>query len=168
LDSTYIRVHQHGAPMIANKEKACIAPSRGGKTTKIHVVAGSSDKPFNPILLWCTAGNIADVKSAAQVLPRLGFVTNAIVADRAYDSDGFRATLRMDGIEPVIPGRANRILPIQFCRTRYRKRQIVERLFARLKQSRRIATRYDRLPSTWAAFLCVALMQMALSAILIC
>jgi transposase len=141
LDSTYIRVHQHGAPMLANREEACVGPSRGGKTTKIHVIAGSSDKPFNPILLWCTAGNVADVRSAAQVLPRLGSVANAMVADRAYDSDVFRAILRMDGVEPVIPGRANRTLPIQFCRARYRKRQIVERLFARLKQSRRIATR---------------------------
>jgi transposase len=80
----------------------------------------------------------------------------ALLADKGYDSDAVRETLLLHNILLVIPPRANRRRPATCDYRRYRDRNHVERLFNRLKQFRRIATRYDKTAALFLAFLCLA------------
>jgi transposase len=68
-----------------------------------------------------------------------------LVADKGYDSNAFRKSLRAEGTTPVIPGRSNRKRKIGYDTARYRDRHLIENAFCRLKDFRRIATRYDGL-----------------------
>lgn len=79
-----------------------------------------------------------------------------MLADKGYDGDEVRAALLMKGILPVIPPKANRkdAIPCDF--EAYRDRNRIERMFNRLKQFRRIATRYDKTARSFLAFLCLA------------
>ncbi len=70
---------------------------------------------------------------------------NRVIADRSYDANRIRAALRERGTIPVIPGRQNRQHPIQYDERRDKDRCRVEAMFCRLKDFRRIATRYDKL-----------------------
>lgn len=79
-----------------------------------------------------------------------------MLADKGYDSDDVRASLLLRGILPIIPPKANRKEPIacDFCA--YKDRNRVERMFNRLKQFRRIATRYDKTAVSFLGFLALA------------
>jgi len=80
----------------------------------------------------------------------------AMLADKGYDGDTVREALLLQGILPIIPPKANRRDPAPCDFRRYRDRNQVERLFNRLKQSRRIATRYDKTATSFLGFLCLA------------
>ena len=80
----------------------------------------------------------------------------ALLADKGYDGDAVREDLLWRGILPIIPPKANRRDPAACDFWRYRDRNQVERLFNRLKQSRRIATRYDKTASSFLGFLSLA------------
>lgn len=71
--------------------------------------------------------------------------TKRLIADKGYDANAFRKSLRDLGAVPVIPGRCNRKRTISYDKDRYRERHLVENAFCRLKDFRRIATRYDKL-----------------------
>ncbi len=79
-----------------------------------------------------------------------------MLADRGYDSDRFRQALLIHGILPVIPSRKGRKPPQQIDWQRYRDRNRIERMFNRLKQMRRIATRYDKTAMSFMSFLNLA------------
>jgi len=68
-------------------------------------------------------------------------VIESAALDKGYDTNAIRARLLMDGIEPVIPGRCNRIEPLVYDKTKYKQRKRVERFYNKPKQFRRIATR---------------------------
>ena len=74
------------------------------------------------------------------------------VADKGYDSDEIRDALLEDGIKPVIPSRSTAVDPMRLDKKAYRERNRVERLISKLKQFRRIATRYEKLAVTFMAF----------------
>lgn len=80
----------------------------------------------------------------------------ALLADKGYDGDTFRQNLLMRGILPVIPPRSNRKAPEHPDYRRYKDRNRIERMFAKLKQQRRIATRYDKTALSFASFLNLA------------
>lgn len=67
-----------------------------------------------------------------------------LVADKGYDSQALREWLEARGTQPVIPPRKNRKIQYEYDKTVYKKRNIIERMFCRLKDWRRIATRFDR------------------------
>jgi putative transposase len=73
--------------------------------------------------------------------------------DKGYDSNAIRAKLKEQHITPVIPSKKNRKEPIEYDKALYKLREKVERFFNRLKQFRRIATRYDKLGTTYLAFI---------------
>jgi transposase len=77
--------------------------------------------------------------------------------DKAYDSNAIRAKLDAKGIDPVIPSKANRLEIILYDKEQYKQRNKVERLFNKLKQFRRVATRYEKLKATFLAFVTLAL-----------
>jgi transposase len=78
------------------------------------------------------------------------------LADKGYDSDALREELLIHGVRPVIPPRANGKDQPACDFTVYRDRNRIERLFNRLKQFRRVATRYDKTQKSFAAFLVLA------------
>jgi transposase len=73
------------------------------------------------------------------------------IADRGYDSNGFRNMLFSSGIQPIIPGRRNRKVAIVVDPNTYKKRNVIERFFARVKEFRRIAARYEKTVATFGA-----------------
>jgi len=76
-----------------------------------------------------------------------------VVGDKAFDGDALRAGCRDRGIHTVIPNRKNRVDPEPLDTAAYRERNRVERLFAKVKQFRRVATRYEKLKVTYLGFL---------------
>jgi putative transposase len=74
-----------------------------------------------------------------------------LIADKAFDADAFIAALNHRAIVPVIPSKSNRKTPRSCDFALYRERNLIERLFNKLKQFRAIATRYDKLAKTFLA-----------------
>lgn len=108
----------------------------------------------NPLRLILTGGQMADITQGPALVD--SFVTDAVVADKGYDSNAFVDSITNMGAEAVIPPRSNRLTPRDFDRERYKARNLVERFFNRLKQFRRLATRYDKLANRFNAFLHLA------------
>jgi len=79
-----------------------------------------------------------------------------VVADRAYDSNALRALIAQLGAEAVIPPSSDRVRQIPYDRVAYRSRNLVERLWCRLKDWRRVATRYDKLANNFLATAVIA------------
>ena len=96
-----------------------------------------------------TPGQAADITEAGPLLEKVQ--PEALLADKGYDSDALVETLDQRGIEPVIPPKANRKNPRKTDFALYRERNLVERFFNKIKHYRAIATRYDKLASTFLA-----------------
>lgn len=79
-----------------------------------------------------------------------------LIADKGYDANGLRKRLKAEGTKAVIPGRSNRKVPIHYDENRYRGRWRIEAAFCRLKDFRRIATRYDKLARNFLSALALA------------
>jgi putative transposase len=125
--------------------------SRGGFGTKIHAAVSPLG---HPVALELTGSEASD----SPRLPGLiaGVATGSVLADKGYDSDANRAAIRAAGAEPCIPPRRNRKEVIPYDRHLYRERNVVERYFARVKQHRRVATRYDKKAANFLGFVWVA------------
>ena len=118
-----------------------IGLSRGGQTTKIHVL---TDVLGRPAVIRLTPGNVSDIRVADDLIEAAGPVRH-LIADRGYDANRLRHTLRSTGTIPVIPCRRSHRRPIRHDERRYRDRWRIEAAFCRLKDFRRVATRYDKL-----------------------
>ena len=81
---------------------------------------------------------------------------DALIANGGHDSDRFREALVERGIEPCIPCRANRKKPVAYDAELYKRRNLIGRVFGRLKDWRRLATRYDRCAHTFFSAICIA------------
>jgi transposase len=79
-----------------------------------------------------------------------------IIADKGYDSNDIRECIESFGQTPVIPYRRNRLTKKDINYTVYKTRNIIERLFGRIKEYRRVATRYDKLDTTFMSFIICA------------
>jgi len=95
-------------------------------------------------VLLVSAGNINDMTMAAALIEAAGQF-DRLIADKGYDTNAIRALVESRGAQAVIPSTASRRAPIPYDRDAYRARNLVERLWCRLKDWRRIATRYDKL-----------------------
>ncbi len=98
---------------------------------------------------------VSDCRGAATVLSDLPDA-NFLIAHKGYDSDWFREALTDLELEPCITGRANRKAPVLYDTDLYKRRNRIERMFGRLKDWRRIATRYDRCAHTFMSAICIA------------
>ncbi len=101
-----------------------------------------------------TAGNVSDVKAAPALLERAGHM-RYFLADKGYDADRLRRSLRDAGAVPVIPGRRNRKRAIRYD-DRYLGRHLIEKAFCRLKDVRRVATSYDKLAANFLSGAAIA------------
>lgn len=108
----------------------------------------------NPVRLIVTAGQEADITQGAALIE--GFVTEAVIADKGYDSDALVAAIEATGAQAIIPPRRHRHTKRKVDWHRYKARNLVERFFNRLKPFRRVATRYDKLANRYNAFLHLA------------
>ena len=88
-------------------------------------------------------GQMSDYKGAALMLSALPRA-KTMLGDRGYDADWFRNALISQGITPCIPSKINRKIQIPHDRILYRQRHKIENMFGKLKDWRRIHTRYDR------------------------
>ena len=115
----------------------------------------------HPRKLHLTGANAAD----SPHLPALiaGVETDAVLADKGDDSDANRAAIRGQGAEPCIPPRRNRAAAIAYDRHLYRERNVVERFFGRVKQYRRVATRYDKKGRNFLGFVWLAAIDLMLA-----
>jgi transposase len=105
--------------------------------------------------LLLTQGQTSDYKGAARLLDFLPKARD-MIADRGYDADWFRTALKAKGMTPCIPPKKNRSAFISYDANLYKKRHKVENMFAKLKDWRRIATRYDRCAHTFFSAICLA------------
>jgi transposase len=115
-------------------------------TTKIHAIV---DALGNPVAISLTPGQQSDLSQAGPLLEKIE--PQAFLADKAYDADALIEELETRGITPVIPPKANRTAPRKTDFALYRERNLVERFFLYLKGFRALATRYDKLASTFLA-----------------
>jgi transposase len=161
LDSTIVRAHQHAAGALKHQGEQAIGRSRGGLTSKIHLLCRSESDALD---LRITAGQAGDAPTGevlVEAIPPCKGVTQAAL-DKAYDSNRIRQKLEAKGIEPVIPPKANRRKPWPYDKESYKQRHKVERLFNKIKQFRRVATRYEKLKATFLAFVTLALIVVML------
>lgn len=115
-------------------------------STKIHALVQGMGQLIGFAL---TGGEIADITEAQALL--CGLEPDEVVADKGYDSDQLVQFIRDAGAKAVIPPRRNRLHKRRWDRQIYKDRNIIERFFCRLKQFRRIATRYDKLAERYAS-----------------
>jgi transposase len=132
--------------------RQAIGRSRGGRTTKIHAL---TDAEGRPRVLLLTPGNIADITPAPALIAAAGPIER-LAADKGYDANSLRSLLADQGTEAVIPSTATRKRPIPYDTIAYRQRNLIERMFGRIKDFRRIATRYDKLARNFLAATAIA------------
>src|SRR5882757_8525671 len=159
IDTSVVRVHQHGA-CIADNNHQDIGRSRGGLTSKIHAVV---DAHGLPVHLALTPGEAHDNRLCSVLLGAL-LPKTMLLADRGYDADWIRDLARRQGAWANIPPKRNRIDPICFSPYLYRARNLIERFFNKIKQCRRVATRYDKLAANYLAFVKLASIRIWLRA----
>ena len=128
-------------------EQEKLGRSRGGVSTKIHVAVDGLGKPTQIIL---SPGQDHDVTQAPDLIR--DFQADKVIADKAYDGDALIAQIEAQGATPVIPSRENRTEPRDYDRQDYKKRNVVERFIHVLKQSRRVATRYEKTARNFLGF----------------
>ena len=155
IDATIVRAHQHAAGALkkhGGQAAQALGRSRGGLSTKIH--AGCRDERTS-VAVVLTAGHCHESPVFETVLaqvPPEPPLTHAIM-DKGYDSKRIREPLLAQDMVPVIPPKSNRRAPIDYDKELYKLREKVERFFNKLKQFRRIATRYEKLSHTFLALI---------------
>nr|WP_234323394.1 IS5 family transposase [Streptomyces bikiniensis] len=179
VDSTIVRAHQHAAgARKGGLRDPALGRSRGGLTSKIHLACDSRGRPLAFVV---TGGNTNDCTRFTAVMeairvPRIGpgrprVRPDHVLGDKGYSSKAIRAWLRRKGIAHTIPERADQVRnrgrrgsrggrPPAFDRETYKRRNVVERCFNRLKQWRGIATRYDKTAQSYEAAVTLASLLM--------
>lgn len=154
IDSSYVKVHRSGSNPAAGQSFQAMGKSRGGLTTKIHALVDGKGRAVRLVL---SAGNEADNRVAPRLLQRLRETPfRTVVADKGYDDDKLRVLLFEEGIFPCFSATSKRTEPRPFHRGYYRRRHLVENCFCDLKKQRRVSTRYDKLASSYLAFVSIA------------
>jgi transposase len=159
VDSTHVKVHCDGANPAGGQKNQAMGRTKGGLNTKIHAVV---DNKARPVVVVLGAGNEADISVAPELIEHVA--CGCVVADKAYDSNAFRALIAEKGSKACIPPRANRVEPMDYSKETYKKRHRVENFFQKIKRFRRVATRYDKLAQTYLGFVLLAILALELSA----
>ncbi|WP_243726285.1 IS5 family transposase [Actinomadura rubrisoli] len=165
--------NEHGDHQSGQSAQA-LGRSRGGFTTKMHLVV---DGRGLPLVVHLTAGNVNDSVVFEEVVEQIRIARPAggrprtrpgrVLGDKGYSVQRIRGYLHRRGIGCVIPERADQIAnrrrrgrrggrPPAFDTTLYKRRNLVERCFSKLKQFRAIAARYDKLASRYRSGLLLA------------
>lgn len=173
VDGTVIRAHRVAAGMTkqseANDEAHALGRSRGGYLTKLHVM---TDAKGTLLSVTATGGQQHESREFDNLYQHCEISVHffrdrptAIAGDKGYSSAAICESIEKRSIEAFIPTRSNETDDRGFDRDCYRRRNIVERLIGWLKESRRIATRYDKLPESYLAFIKLAAVRRMLKSI---
>ena len=120
-------------------------------STKLHA---ATDALGNPVRLLLGPGQRHDVSRSHELIE--GFRPNAVIADKAYDAGHLHQAVHDAGAQAVIPPRSNWKAPRDYDKALYKERNLAERFFNKLKQFRRVATRYDKLLANYEGFVQLA------------
>jgi putative transposase len=142
---------RRGAPQKRGPHAQGLGRSRGGLSTKIHA---AGDALGNPVRLIGGPGQENDITHAHELID--GFTATATIADKGYDADHLHEKINGLGSEIVIPPKRNRKVQRSYDADLYKERNLVARLFNKLKQFRRVATRYDKLLVNFMGFVKLA------------
>ncbi|MGZ9092981.1 MAG: IS5 family transposase [Rhodoplanes sp.] len=151
VDSTIVRVHQHAAGAKKGSEDQALGRSRGGLSTKIHMAVRGLGCPVRFTL---TAGQKGDAPQAAALIE--GLPAEVVIADTAYDADHVRQVIAAKGALAVIPNNPSRALKHPLDKHLYAQRHLVECCFSKLKQFRRVATRFEKTARNYRAVVTLA------------
>ncbi|AFH65618.1 transposase [Paenibacillus mucilaginosus K02] len=122
-------------------------------TTKIHAVV---DALGNPLRFVLTGGQCHDSVTGYEMLKQMDLTKKQVLADRAYDTNRILNLLKEQSATSVIPSKKNRRKPRKWDKEIYKERHLIECFFNKVKNNRRLATRYDKLACTFRAFLSLA------------
>jgi transposase len=151
IDGTIVRAHAcaAGAPQSQREEvqDQALGRSKGGFTTKIHVMVDALGNPLDFIL---TGGQAADVTQAYTLIK--GVKATYALMDKAYDADALIEQLRQQGIIPVIPPKSNRKEQREYDRSIYKERHLIECFIGKIKQFRRIFSRFEKWAKNYMNF----------------
>jgi transposase len=131
--------------------------SRGGFTTKIHIAV---DALGNPVEFTLTPGQRAAITQAEALIE--GRDAEAVIADKAYDSDPLVRRIQGKGATAVIPPKKNRKEPRAYDEHLYKERNKVERFIRLMKAYRRVATRYEKTAQNFLGFVHVVAVMILL------
>ena len=151
LDCTHIKLHQDGANPVGGQTAQAIGRTKGGLNTKLSALV---DCMGRAVSLSLHIGSRADVRTTESHLYWLRGRT--LVTDKGFDSDALRERVYYFGGSTCIPRRSNCHEARPFSRRLYRRRHRVENFFGRIKRNRRLSTRYDKLATTFFAFVVLA------------
>jgi transposase len=152
IDSTTSKAHRCAAGGEGGEATQDIGRSRGGRTTKVHAVVDARGRIIAFDLTPGQRGDIRPAKAVPEPLPPPDF----LLADTACDADAFRDFLSGRGTAPVIRPNPTRKNVPAFDENRYKDRNVIERAFCRIKDWRRVATRYDKLARNFRATVILA------------
>ncbi|WP_370639762.1 IS5 family transposase [Asticcacaulis sp. AND118] len=153
IDATHLKAHRTAASLPKKRGfPRLLGRTKGGLNSKLHAV---TDPRGRPIRLLLTAGQVSDFKGAALLLDTLP-KAKTLLGDRGYDANWFRNALKGKGINPCIPSKRNRKVQIEHDKILYKQRHKVENMFAKLKDWRRVHTRYDRCAHTFFSAILIA------------
>ena len=154
IDSTVTRAHPcaAGAPKKnGGQTEQALGKSVGGFSTKIHAMV---DALGNPLRLLLTGGQRGD---ATQAIPLLeGFDFSYVLADRAYDTNDILDFIAQNDAEAIIPAKKNRVIQREIDWHTYKERHLVECFMNKIKQYRRIFSRFEKYASRYMSFLSFA------------
>jgi len=163
IDGSVVRAHRVAAGArkdTKNPPENGLGRSRGGYSTKLHVL---TDAAGSLLSVTITAGQAGEAPEFQNVMNQADLSLHrkpqrprAVAADKAYSSTAIRNWLNCRGIKDVIPRRSNESRPGRFPKQLYRQRNIVERVIGRLKECRRIATRYEKTSEHYIAMIKIA------------
>jgi transposase len=139
------------APLKRGADAQGLGRSRGGLSTKIHA---AGDALGLPVRLLASPGQRNDIAFAHDLVD--GFQPGATIADKGYDANHLIDTIGASGADVVIPPKRNRKQQRDYDADLYKERNIIERFFNKLKQFRRVATRYDKLLANFMGFVKLA------------
>lgn len=152
IDATIVRAHPCAAGYEKNQgSREALGRSRGGFTTKIHVVVDALGQALRFSL---TPGQRHDVTQASSLIQ--GFKDAHVIADKAYDANAFIDKIYQQNCTPVIPCRKNRKTKRTYDKHMYKERHLIECFFNKLKHFRRIFSRFDKRASSYAGFIAYA------------
>ena len=151
IDGSHVRAHQHATGI----SDQAISKSVGGNSSKIHLAV---DANGNPVEFIITDGTTHDVKVAPELLSLLDLEhTDTVCADKGYDSDVLREQIIATATKANIPKKSNtKSNNDHMDWYLYKIRHLVENAFARLKQFRGVATRYDKLKRNYESAVALA------------
>lgn len=125
--------------------------SKGGFSSKLHAAC---DSLGNPVRFFVTAGQRSDYIKALDLIE--GREMEALIADKGYDADYMVEAAKNLKAEAIIPSRARRKTSREYDEELYKERNLIERMFNKLKHFRRVATRYDKLDIAYLGFVLLA------------